>query len=371
MILDFYAPASPGTEVALRDELCELGLTGVRLNRGGIPFRGRWRDGWYACLHSRIAQRIQVLLATFEATSPAQLYEGVRDIDWTPFLSPALTLSVSAFSRSTVFTHSGFVALKAKDALVDSMRDRFGARPDVDKEDPDVRLFLYVSDTRVKVYLDLSGEALYRRGCRAAAGEAPLRETLAAALLRMSGWDRTSPLADPMCGAGTIVIEAAMWAGNIAPGIFRERFGFERWAGHDETARELMREMRGQARAAAHRQFPRIIGSDADAAVLELAQANAKTAGVRVQFRQRRIEELQLGTDVHLVITNPPYDQRLATSEDDFRAIAAALSRLHGKRVCILSGNPQLDKMIPAVAASRQTVKNGNLDCEFLVYTMP
>jgi putative N6-adenine-specific DNA methylase len=370
--MEFYAPASPGTEPFLRDELCELGFSGVRLNQGGIPFRGEWEDAWRACLHSRIAQRIQALLTVFPAASPEELYAGVRAFDWTPFLSPRQTFVVSAFCRSSIFSHSGFTALKIKDAVVDQIRDRYGSRPDVDKNDPDVRIFVYVSGTRVKVYLDVSGEPLYRRGYRREAGEAPLRETLAAALLRASGWDRSSRLADPLCGSGTIAIEAALWAGNVAPGIFRERFGFERWDCFDAAVAETMKQLRGEARALARGgRPPKIIAADVDAAVLEVAGRNAGSAGVRLTFRQADIGDLQLGDAVGVVVTNPPYGERLRTDRETFRKLGAAFSRMHGKRLCVLSGNPELNSCIPVAPLQRFPLKNGNLDCECLLYDIP
>jgi putative N6-adenine-specific DNA methylase len=369
--VELYAPASPGTEVLLRDELCELGFQGVRLNRGGIPFRGDWPDAWRACLHSRIAQRIQALLSMFEADSPEALYDGVRAIDWTPYLTPRQTLAVSAFCRSSVFSHSGFTALKVKDAVVDQVRERCGRRPDIDKDDPDVRIFVYVSGTKAKVYLDVSGEPLHKRGYRTETGEAPLRETLAAALVRASGWDRSSQLADPMCGSGTIAIEAALWAGNIAPGIFRPRFGFERWECFDADAAQTMAALRGEARAQAHRQHPKILATDADAGVLAVAEANARAAGLRLTFRQNDIQTLQLGDAISTVVTNPPYDERLQTDLTQFREIGAAFSRMHGKRLCILAGNPELDRAIPVAPIHRFPLKNGNLDCECIVYNIP
>jgi putative N6-adenine-specific DNA methylase len=369
--MEFFAPASPGTEELLRDELCELGFAEVRLNRGGIPFTGGWEDGWRACLESRIAQRIQVLMLSARADTADKLYAAVRAIDWLPYLSPRQTLAVSCFCRSPYFSHSGFVALKVKDALVDQVRDACGQRPSVAKDDPDVRVFVFVSGDRLKVYLDLSGEALHRRGYRTATGEAPVRETLAAALLRFSGWDRCSPLADPMCGSGTIVIEAALWAGNVAPGLFRQAFGFERWASFDDSGRDAMRELRGAARAAAHRQTPAIIGGDTDETVLALARANAQAAGTRIQFRHGRIQDFQVSNKVTTIISNPPYDQRLDVSPEGFGEIAAAFSRMHGKCVCLLSGHPDLDRRISVAARDRLAVKNGSLDCECLVYDVP
>ena len=190
---EFFAAAIPGTEKVLCDELRELGFASVRLNRGGVPFRGTWRDGWRACLESRIAQRIQLLVGRFPAPSQEALYDQTRKIDWSPFITPNQTLSISAVVRASQINHSGFAALKVKDAIVDQVREKTQDRPSVDKEDADVRIFMHLANDKAAIYLDLAGEPLHRRGYRTETGEAPLRETLAAALLRMSGWDRQSP----------------------------------------------------------------------------------------------------------------------------------------------------------------------------------
>lgn len=369
--MEFFAQASPGTERALRDELCELGLQSVRLNRGGIPFRGSWADGWRACLHSRIAQRVQLLLGVYQAASPDELYQLVAGVDWTPYISPAHTLAVGTYCRSSIFTHSGATALKVKDAVVDQIRQKYGRRPDVDRDNPDVRIFVYIAETKVKLYLDLSGKPLHKRGYRTATGAAPLRENIAAALLRISGWDRESALADPMCGSGTIAIEAALWAGNTAPGLLRKQFGFERWANFGGSEAASLKELRQEAWSMRHKQTPTIFASDANPEVLQAAQNNARNAGIKIRFREVRIEDLQLSEKVTRVVTNPPYDERLQTTSENWRKIGAALSRMHGAKVCLLTSNPELDRYIPAAPVQKIPMKNGNLNCECRVYDMP
>lgn len=368
--LEFFATASPGTEGALHDELAELGFSGVRPRRGGVVFRGSREDGWRACLWSRIAQRIQMPVAQFAADSPEALYAGVAGIDWTPVLGPEQTLAVSAFCNSSTLTHSGFVALKTKDAIVDQVRAACGARPNIDRSDPDVRVFLHLGGNRATVYLDLAGEALFRRGYRQDAGEAPLKETLAAAILRLSGWNRTSPLIDPLCGAGTIPIEAALWAGNVAPGLGRERFGFERWRNHDAEAVEAMAELRHGARRVAHGQIPSILASDNDETALDMARANARAAGVRLAFKHRPVQELQADARRTLV-TNPPYNERLSVEPTFYRELAATMARLHGWRVGILAGTPELPRVIAQRPKEEHRLRNGALDCRFFIYDIP
>lgn len=365
---EFFAAAIPHTERALCDELRELGFKSVRLNRGGIPFRGEWVDGWRACLQSRIAQRIHAVMGRFPAATPDALYDAVRSVDWTPFITPDQTLSVRSVSVASEIRHSGFVALRTKDAIVDQVRDKVGGRPSVSRDDPDVRVFVYLVEDRAALYLDLSGEPLHRRGYRAKSGDAPLRETLAAAILRMSGWDRRSPLMDPMCGSGTIAIEAAMWAANIAPGLTRSRFGFERWAnfGDDET-RDL-KMLCGELRHQATGQHPRIVAGDIDPAALEIARANARIAGVRLAFKERSVLDLSQDAGARMIVTNPPYGVRLDADPGFVRKVGATLSRLHGWRVCLLAGTGDYNRAISVKPTERMALVNGDLDCELLIY---
>ena len=369
-MLEFHASAIAGTEEALCDELRELGLPSVRFNRGGIPFRGTWRDGWRACLQSRIAQRIHVLIARFPAATPEALYAGVRAADWAAHLSPAQTFAVRAVCVGSEIRHSGFAALKVKDAIVDQLRASHGGRPNV-SENPDVQVFLYLAGDKATLYLDLSGEPLHKRGYRRDTGEAPLRETLAAAILRMSGWDRATRLIDPMCGSGTIAIEAAMWAANIAPGLNRARFGFERWASFGPSEAEALRELKGELRAAGAGQTPRIIAADTDATVLAKAQANARAAGVRIAFREQSVLDLQPDEKPALVLTNPPYGVRLEADPLFVRKVAAAFCRLHGWRVGMLAGAPAYALEMSPRPCKRIPLVNGDLPCEFLLYDIP
>jgi 23S rRNA G2445 N2-methylase RlmL len=370
-ILEFHAATIPGTEHVLCDELRELGFASVRLNRGGIPFRGTMQEGWRACLQSRIAARIQVLLARFPCRTPDDLYHGVQAIDWRSFIAHSQTLAVSAVSREDALQHSGFTALKVKDAIVDKLRQDVGERPDVDREDADVRVFAHVANQKASVYLDLAGEPLNKRGYRKVAGEAPLRETIAAALLRMAGWDRQTPLTDPMCGSGTLAIEAAMWAGNIAPGLLRARFGFERWANHDEDAAAALRLLRGTLRGAAKGTMPRIIASDQNPAMVEAARQNARAAGVKLALRTHDVLVHPPAGERGIVVTNPPYGERLEMAADFPRQLAAVFSRLHGWRIGIMTGSPVYQQAISAKPLQAIAIPNGGLDCTFLVYDMP
>jgi putative N6-adenine-specific DNA methylase len=355
----------------VRDELRDLGFRGVRADRGGVHFGRSLDEGFRACLELRTALRVLYRLASFEAPTGDALYAGVAAVDWSPWLTARHTLAVRAVCHSSRLTHSQFIAQKTKDAVVDQIRARLGARPSVDLDDPDVTLFVHLARDHATVYLDVSGGSLHRRGWRARAGEAPLKESLAAAALRLSGWDRERPLVDPMCGSGTIAIEAALWARGIAPGLSRERFGFERWACHDEAAARRAAELRAQAEAKIRPGITPIRGSDIDPEALALARDNAREAGVRVAFDQARVRDLAPGSGPGVVVTNPPYGERLGATGDLYREMAQAFARLRGWRVAILAGTPAIERAMRRRADKALVVFNGDIECRLLVYDVP
>ena len=232
----FFVTCARGLEELVAAELAGLAIGGAQIERGGVSFTGSFLDGCRACLWLRTASRVLLPLADFPVTTPQELYDGVRRIDWPNYLRPEMTMAVDSVLRDSAMTHSGFVALKSKDAIVDTVRDRHGRRPSVDTKSPDLRVNVHLVRNRCTVSLDLSGDPLDRRGYRLDRNKAPLRENLAAALVAFSGWTGEVPLYDPMCGSGTIIVEAALLASRTAPGLLRERFGFQGWPGHDPTA---------------------------------------------------------------------------------------------------------------------------------------
>lgn len=371
MTHEFYVTAAMGTEEVLRDELSELGFAQVRLNRGGIPFFGEMEEGWRACLQSRIGQRVMLVVGRYGAASQDELYQGALQLPWEEFLTPQQTLSTSAYVHEAGGQETNYVSLRLKDAIVDRLRDRFGERPNIARTEPDVRAFVYWGREKATVYLDVSGEPLFKRGYRRSGGEAPLKENLAAALLRLCGWDRQTPLIDPMCGSGSIAIEAALWAANIAPGLWRDHFGFERWGNFDAAAAARMRALRGQMRAEATGQIPRITGFDLDDQVLLDAQNNARAAGVRLSFRKMPMRELQADGTRRFLVTNPPYGVRLDAENRLYQELAAAVMRLRGWRCAILAGNPRCISGIKLRPVGSCPLKNGNIDCLFNVYDVP
>jgi 23S rRNA G2445 N2-methylase RlmL len=367
----FFATAAKGTEPALRDELRELRLRRVRADRGGVHFEGELTDAARACLWSRVAARVLVEVSSYGAADAAALYDGARAVDWSTWMTPETTLAVRATCRSSQLTHSQFVAQKTKDAVVDALRDRFGQRPSVDRDDPDVLLAVHLARDQATLYLDVGGASLHERGWRARAGAAPLRETLAAAMLRLSGWDRERPLIDPMCGAGTLAIEAAAWSRRMAPGLSRKRFGFERWASHDQAERRRMGALREEARAAVLPDGPPVLASDVDARSVELARENARSAGVRVVFERRDVRDLPRLEPAGFVVSNPPYGERLAAGAGLYDDLARALRGMHGHTAALLAGTPAIARAMRREPERWWILYNGPIECRLLVYAIP
>jgi len=364
----FFATAAKGTEPALRDELREIRLRGVRADRGGVHFEGEMADAARACLWSRIAVRVLLECSAFEAASETALYERTRAIEWEQWMTPRTTLSVRATCRSSRLTHSQYIAQKTKDAIVDRLRDRLGARPSVDRDDPDVGVAVHVAKDHATVYLDVGGSSLHHRGWRARTGPAPLRETLAAAIVRLSGWNGARPLVDPMCGAGTIAIEAAAWSRRRAPGLARARFGFERWASHDVGARTGLAELRESARAAARSDGPPIMAYDVDPEAIAWTRDNARAAGVEIICATRDVREGTLADPARVVVTNPPYGERLDAAQALYDALADAVRPVPGQTTALLAGAPAIGRAMQRPPDRWWIVYNGPIECRLLVY---
>lgn len=346
----------------MRDELRELRFSGVRADRGGVHFEGTLREGYRACLWSRIAMRVLMPLATFDAANERFLYDGVRAVDLEPFLTPRHTLVVGASCRSSRLTHTEYLSQLTKDAVVDRLRDRFGSRPNVDKKDPDVRLFLHLVNDVATLYLDLAGEPLNRRGFRPGGAEAPLKETLAAAVLRYSGWDRKSAIVDPFCGSATLLVEAGLWAQNRAPGLSRARFGFERWARFDRTEKDVFEAQRAEARAALVRDLPPLIGRDTSEQALTLARSAASRAALPLVLELGPARDA-LVAGAGAVVANPPYGKRLARPAELARDLAYLVDRHPNAHVAFLLAETQPMGRTRRRPEPPRHVFNGDLPC--------
>ncbi|HOP40589.1 MAG TPA: THUMP domain-containing protein, partial [Geobacteraceae bacterium] len=320
MALEFFATAAKGVEELLADEIRGLGISGVSVEKGGVRFSGEMIDCYRTNLWVRTAHRILMPVAGFSCESPGHLYEGVRSVPWRRYLGPGHTLAVSCNLRDSKITHSGFAALKTKDAIVDALRDSFGRRPNVDTRMPDVQVNVHLVRNHCTISLDTSGISLDKRGYRLDRNEAPLRETLAAAIIALSGWDGRVPLVDPMCGSGTLPIEAALKASCRAPGLTRSGFGFQRWPSFDSLAwTALLREAREQVRESL--QSP-VIGSDMSGKALGMARKNAERAGVGelISFSRASFDEGAPPASPGILLCNPPYGVRLS-EEGQLRAL--------------------------------------------------
>jgi len=365
--MKFFVTAPLGVERVLAEELHELGVGRVRAVTGGVELGGRWEDAYRVCLESRIALRVLFPLADAPCSGERDLYDAAREVAWEKHVSADTTLAVSAVGSAPGLDNTMFVAQRTKDAVADRLRALTGARPSVDRKDPDVAVFVRLSRGRVTLALDLVGESLHRRGYREPGSAAPLKETLAAALLRLSGWDRRRPLVDPMCGSGTLPIEADLWARGVAPGLARERFGFERWASFDASLAKRMRVLRARAAERARATGPEVSGLDRDRDAVALARRNAERAHARVRFSRAELESFRGSEPPGLVITNPPYGERLAAGRSLYAELGEVLARLApGHRVAVLLGPDSPFR--PPAGADRHKLRNGDLPCVLAVW---
>ncbi|MFM9817176.1 UNVERIFIED_CONTAM: bifunctional 23S rRNA (guanine(2069)-N(7))-methyltransferase RlmK/23S rRNA (guanine(2445)-N(2))-methyltransferase RlmL [Spiribacter pallidus] len=321
---DFFATAPRGLEELLAAELRDLGLASARVQRGGVAFSESLAAAYRACLWSRLANRILLPIARFEAQDEQALYDGVQGIDWSAHLAVDNTLAVDFTGVRARVGHGRFAQQRVKDAVVDQLRDASGARPSVDTDQPDVRVNVHMMDAAVTVAIDLSGDSLHQRGYRREGRRAPLKENLAAAMLLRGDWPALAAeggaLVDPMCGSGTLLIEAAWMATDTAPGLLRTRFGFHYWRGHDDSLWKPLIDEALERQARGAQTPPTILGFDQDEEAVTVSRDHLRRAGLIdwVQVECGELSQLQRPAErPHgLVITNPPYGQRLAEQHE-------------------------------------------------------
>ncbi|MGI8472117.1 bifunctional 23S rRNA (guanine(2069)-N(7))-methyltransferase RlmK/23S rRNA (guanine(2445)-N(2))-methyltransferase RlmL [Pectobacterium brasiliense] len=368
-----FASTARGLEELLKSELESLGAQSCAVVQGGVHFEGDNRLLYQSLLWSRLASRILLPLNEFKVHSDLDLYLGVQAIDWSTIFSIDKTFAVHFTGTNEDIRNSQYGALKVKDAIVDSFTRKTGQRPDVAKQQPDIRVNVFLQRDMASVSLDLSGDGLHQRGYRDLAGLAPLKENLAAAIVLRSGWKSGTPLVDPMCGSGTLLIEAAMIAADRAPGLHRTHWGFNAWLKHDaELWREVTAEAQQRARQGLQATTSRFFGSDNDRRVIEIAKANARRAGVAelISFDVRDAAQLKnplpegpKGT----VVSNPPYGERLE-SEPALIALHNMLGRkmksdFGGWQLSLFSASPELLSCLQLRAERQFKAKNGPLDC--------
>ena len=364
-----------GLEEVLAKELVELGANNVQIERRAVSFTGDKRMLYMANFCLRTASRILVPIAQFKARHTDDIYEQVKQIDWSEYMTTKMTFQIDATVYSDYFRHSQFVTYRVKDAIVDWWMERGGVRPSVKLTNPDLYLNVHIGGDIVTVSLDSSGESLHKRGYRVANTQAPINEVLAAGMLLLAGWNGQGDFYDPMCGSGTLLIEAALIARNIAPGIYRKGFAFEKWANFDADLFEDVYSDDSREREFTHK----IYGSDAGFYAMQTAMKNVESAGLQrdIEVKQIRVQELRLAdkdTDGALVMINPPYGERLAQDKDVmnlYKDMGTALKhQFSGATAWIISSNDEALKCIGLRPAKRVRLVNGDLDCWFNQYVL-
>ncbi len=377
---EFFVTAPKGTEDLLEAELRACGIANPHPSAGGVSFSGSLEAAYRVCLWSRVANRVLLSLGRFAAPTPEKLYEGVQKLDWSEHLSVDGTLAVDCFVRSSNITHSQYGALKVKDAVVDQFRERCGRRPSVDLQQPDLRLNLYLFRNQARLALDLSGDSLHRRGYRQEGGAAPLKENLAAAILLRAGWPEIAKsggaLLDPMCGSGTLPIEAALMAADVAPGSLGHRFGFEGWLGHVPAVWRRLLDEAAQRKADGLKQLPPVFGRDRDVAAVRIARRNLEAAGlagkVTIEHGAMADAAPPPWSKTGLLAVNPPYGERLGEQEELrglYRGFGDLLQeRFSGWRAALFTGNQPLAKALRLRPDTHFDLNNGALECRLFLY---
>lgn len=369
------AKAIYGLEEVLSFELKKLGARDIELHNRAVSFTGD-KGLIYKCnLHLRTALRILVPIEKFNVQDEQSLYDGIKAIDWEQYMGVDDTLGIDCVLNTPLFTHSLFIAQKAKDAIADQFRDRYDKRPSVDLAKPTLRIHLHVYNDVCTVALDSSGESLHKRGYRDQINLAPINEVLAAGLVLLSGWNRSSNLIDPMCGSGTILIEAALIAANIPPGYYKDDFGFMRWTRFLEWDPELWQKIYDAAIDRIVSVTPNIYGGEISHNVARKAKENVKLAKVEdmVHIRECAMQDFEAPEGGGIVIMNPPYGERM--DKDNLNELYATMGDTFKKRFTgydcwMISSNMEALKYVGLKSSRRIPVANGHLECRFVKYEM-
>lgn len=371
-----------GLEQVLAGELIELGANNVQIQRRAVSFTGDKRMLYAANFCLRTASRVLVPIISFRAKTTDDIYSHVKQLDWGLYMTATTTFQIDATVYSELFRHSQFVTYRVKDAIVDWWMEHGGVRPNVQLTNPDLNLNIHIAGDIVTLSLDSSGESLHKRGYRVANTQAPINEALAAGMLLLAGWKGQSDFYDPMCGSGTLLIEAALIARNIAPGIYRKGFAFEKWADFDADLFEDVSSDDSREREFNHK----IYGSDASFYAVQTAMKNVQSANLQrdIEMKQIRVQELRIGeeakgdkarqTEGALVMMNPPYGERLSQEKDVLRLyqdIGTTLKHhFSGATAWIISSNEAALKCVGLRPAKRIHLVNGDLDCLFNQYVL-
>ena len=365
-----------GLEEVLAGELRKLGAENIEQASRAVAYTGTLKTLYLTNLSSRTAIRVLVPIADFACPDENVFYEELRKIKWEEFFSIDATFAVEAITAASAMTHSKFVALKAKDAIVDRFRDRFNRRPDVERKNPDMNIHIRISKDHCTVSLDSTGTPLYKRGYRGDSALAPINESLAAGLIMLTGWDKISPLVDPMCGSGTFLIEAALMAKNMPPSFLRRNWTFMKWKRYLPYHAQLFNEARDEVFGKKTTRVNTIIsGSDIDFEVVGAARDNVKAARMSHEIR---IENMPFDQTIPphgggIVILNPPYGERITPEDINklYKEIGDHLKKKYiGYTAWILTSNEEAEKHIGLHPSKRYKVFNGPLECNFMRFEL-
>lgn len=361
-----------GLEEILAKELNQLGATDVQIINRAVKYRGNNNLLYRSNLHLRTALKILKPIETFQARNEDQLYQKIKKMPWDEYFSFKNSFAIDAVVYSETFTHSKYVALKSKDAIADKFRETFGIRPSVDTVSPDVRINIHVAETQFTISLDSSGSPLSKRGYRQEGSRAPINEVLAAGMIFLSEWDKKTTFLDPMCGSGTIPIEAAMISGNIPPGAMRT-FGFEAWNDFDE---KLWNALKADAESKTVAPEGKILAREIDPRTMDSARRNIRRAGLSnfISLKKEDFLESEKKHDKGLVVTNPPYGERLESEARVMQLYEDIGTRLkhfyEGWDAWIISSNMEALKFIGLRTSRKIKVFNGALECRFNKYEL-
>ncbi len=376
---DLFATTPKAMETILTEELKTLGINNIKATMAGVAFQGNLETAYRACLWSRTANRILLVLSSFEVKTQEDLYKGVQKINWFEHIDPEDSFAVSFSAKnSQAINNTHFGALKVKDAIVDQMREKFQKRPGINTEQPNIRINVYLHGETAKLSLDLSGESLHRRGYRDINIKAPMKENLAAAMLLRSGWPEIAKqrgsLIDPMCGSGTLLLEGAMIAADYAPGLLREYFGFIGWKKHDADCWKKLRIEAQQRKKAGLEKLPVIVGFDQNRHTINAALMHIANAGLqnKIHVERRDIEDAEPAESWKpgLLICNPPYGERLGDEQETaelYKKFGETLkAHFIGWKAAMIISNPELGFRLGIRSQKPITLFNGGLECKLL-----
>ncbi|MEH1794471.1 THUMP domain-containing class I SAM-dependent RNA methyltransferase [Nostoc sp.] len=373
-MMNYFATVARGLETLAAQELEQLGANSVEPGFCGVAFEGDRTLLYRVNLWARLPFRILVNIHDFPCLDAKDLYRGIQTIDWQNYVTPDMTLAVNVTGKNDRLNHSHFTSLQVKNAIVDQQQEKLGERSNVELHEPDVRINVHIERDFCTVKLDSSGNSLHRRGYRPAVGTAPLKESLASALIQLSGWQPNQMFYDPLCGSGTLPLEASLKALNIAPGLFRDCFGFENWLDFDLPLLEkLLQEAKDSQ---LDNLTAPIWGSDRDENVIEQAINNAQNCGVdnHIWFSQMELADVVAPGDSGILLCNPPYGERLGRDSDlgaFYKLLGDVLKqRFKGWTAFVLSGNKELSQSIGLKSSQRMAVYNGTIPCQLMKYEL-